>query len=154
MAFSTLITLFWAVTLPILDIDVLGISRKISLLDSFFILLDERHFLTAVILLFSVIVIPVTMLFIIVAILLHILFKISVKKVSFLFRCYEHIKEWNMIEVYLVSVLVSMIKLNDVSEMAIDNGLWFFMIYLLFFYITLKFFNSHDIWHKELYERY
>ena len=154
MVFATLITIYLAITLPILDISVLGIERKLSFLNLLLILVNKEYFFIAFILGVSVILIPIVMLFIIFVILFYITLKISVKKISFLFRWYEHIKEWNMIEVYLVSILVSMIKLNDISVMKIDNGLWFFMMYLLLFYLTSKFFNSHDIWHKELYERY
>jgi paraquat-inducible protein A len=68
--------------------------------------------------------------------------KTSLKKAISL---YENIKEWNMTEVYLVGVLISMIKLDELTQLSTNAGLWINFIYIIMFYITVVFFNPHDI---------
>jgi len=43
-----------------------------------------------------------------------------------------------------------MIKLNSISLMKLDIGLYLFFMFLVSFLLTIRFFNPHDVWHKEL----
>jgi len=43
-----------------------------------------------------------------------------------LYRTYHHLREWGMLEVYLLGILVSIIKLRDMAELSLGIGLgWF-----------------------------
>ena len=50
----------------------------------------------------------------------------------------------------MVAILVSMIKLDNISIMKLDIGLYLFFMFLFLFFLTIRFFNPHDLWHKEL----
>ncbi|TWH64390.1 paraquat-inducible protein A [Azomonas agilis] len=54
------------------------------------------------------------------------------KKIGlYCYRAYHHLKEWGMLEVYLLGVLVSIIKLGDMAELGIGTGLFCFIGLLL-----------------------
>ncbi|MDT3710944.1 MAG: paraquat-inducible protein A [Pseudomonadaceae bacterium] len=40
-----------------------------------------------------------------------------------LYRIYHHLREWGMLEVYLLGILVSIIKLRDMAELSLGIGL-------------------------------
>lgn len=49
----------------------------------------------------------------------------------YLYRTYHHLKEWGMLEVYLLGILVSIIKLSDMAELELGTGLLCFVGLLL-----------------------
>ncbi len=49
----------------------------------------------------------------------------------FLYRAYHHLREWGMLEVYLLGILVAMIKLRDMAELSVGVGLGCFVALLL-----------------------
>jgi len=139
-----------SISTPLLDVSILGIHKNLSIYDSYFLLLNNNLFLPSFILSTTIFIIPIIMLFSIIIIILFSLFHKNLKKIIFIFKVYFFLKEWNMAEVYLVAVLVSMIKLESISIMKIDIGLYLFFLFLFTFLLSVRFFNPHDVWHKEL----
>lgn len=141
---STLVIFFWMINSTILTVTVFD-SKSRSILDSIVILYEHNFPLSTAILFTTVILVPIMMIF-----LIHFIIfsrKLGVKKrtlkkaISF----YDAIKEWNMTEVYLIGVLISMIKLDELTKLEINSGLWINFLYIIMFYITVVFFNPHDI---------
>lgn len=63
-----------------------------------------------------------------------------------LYRTYHHLREWGMLEVYLLGILVSIIKLNDMAELSLGVGLACF-IGLLLVQVWLEVVMSpHQVW--------
>ena len=48
-----------------------------------------------------------------------------------LYRGYHHLRDWGMLEVYLLGILVSMIKLRDMADLGFGFGLFCFVALLL-----------------------
>lgn len=49
----------------------------------------------------------------------------------FAYRVYHHMRDWGMLEVYLLGILVSIIKLNDMAQLSVGAGLACFVGLLL-----------------------
>ncbi|WP_421683694.1 paraquat-inducible protein A [Stutzerimonas urumqiensis] len=49
----------------------------------------------------------------------------------FTYRVYHHMRDWGMLEVYLLGILVSIIKLNDMAQLSVGAGLACFVGLLL-----------------------
>jgi len=144
LSLSTLVLFFWMITSTLLTVTILD-SKSYSVIDTIVILSEHDFPVSTVILLITVIIIPVLMILLINFIIFSKKFgfsKVVTKKaISF----YDGIKEWNMTEVYLVGVLISMIKLDELTQLSTNIGLWINFIYIIMFYITVTFFNPHDI---------
>lgn len=56
-------------------------------------------------------------------VLLSILFNCARSYALVLYRLYQHVREWGMLEVYLIGILVSLVKLLDIAEPKIGAGL-------------------------------
>lgn len=63
-----------------------------------------------------------------------------------LYRIYHHLREWGMLEVYLMSILVAMVKLMDLADLSIGLGLFCFIALLLvqvWLEVTM---SPHQVW--------
>ena len=133
-----------------MDVSILGVHQNLSIFNSFFVFLNNHLFLESFILATTIFIIPLMMLFSIIIIISFGLLNKSLKHITFIFKTYIFLKEWNMADVYMVGILASMIKLDRISLMHTDIGLYFFISFLFTFFLTVRFFNPHDVWHKEL----
>ncbi|MEA3512478.1 MAG: paraquat-inducible protein A [Campylobacterota bacterium] len=144
MTFSTLIMFYWMINSPILTVTVFD-SKTRSVLDSIIYLLDSGHFFSSIILFLTVVFIPIFMIILIYIIIVGKKLNVNNAKLKKYIHIYNFIKEWNMVEVYLVGVLISMIKLDELTILNIEYGLWFTFLYILLFYLTVVWFNPYDI---------
>ncbi len=63
-----------------------------------------------------------------------------------LYRVYHHLREWGMLEVYLMGVLVSIVKLISLADLALGGGLACFIALLLvqlWLEVTM---SPHQVW--------
>ena len=63
-----------------------------------------------------------------------------------LYRIYHHMREWGMLEVYLMGILVAMVKLMDLADLSLGLGLFCFIALLLvqvWLEVTMA---PHHIW--------
>jgi paraquat-inducible protein A len=63
-----------------------------------------------------------------------------------LYRIYHHLRDWGMLEVYLMGVLVALVKLSDLAELTLGLGLVCFIGMLLvqvWLEVTM---SPHQIW--------
>ncbi len=63
-----------------------------------------------------------------------------------LYRVYHHLREWGMLEVYLMGILVAMVKLMDLADLSLGLGLFCFIALLLvqvWLEVTM---SPHQIW--------
>ena len=63
-----------------------------------------------------------------------------------LYRIYHHMREWGMLEVYLMGILVAIVKLLDLADLSLGLGLFCFVALLLvqvWLEVTM---SPHQIW--------
>jgi len=62
------------------------------------------------------------------------------------YRIYHHLREWGMLEVYLMGILVAIVKLADMADLSLGIGLLCFVALLLvqvWLEVTM---SAHQIW--------
>ncbi len=149
MALSSIILFFPAILLPILTLNIAGMEQSTTLVEAVWSFFGDGYTFIAVLVLLSGIIIPFLMLTLILMILIPIHYGVSPRKVATLFNLYEHLTEWSMGEVYLISILVAIIKLQKMAMLIIGEGFFLFIAFLITMYITMVWFNPHDIWHQQ-----
>jgi paraquat-inducible protein A len=91
-------------------------------------------------------VVPLLKLFCQLLVLLSIRWRVALSYGRWLYRTYHHLREWGMLEVYLIGILVSIVKLVDMADLTLGTGLFCF-ISLLVAQIWLEVTMSpHQIW--------
>jgi len=63
-----------------------------------------------------------------------------------LYRIYHHMREWGMLEVYLMGILVAMVKLMDLADLSLGLGLFCFIALLLVQVWLEVIMSPHQIW--------
>lgn len=63
-----------------------------------------------------------------------------------LYRIYHHMRDWGMLEVYLMGVLVAIVKLVDMAELSLGLGLACFISLLLVQVWLEVVMSPHQIW--------
>ncbi|WP_166363834.1 paraquat-inducible protein A [Pseudomonas akapageensis] len=63
-----------------------------------------------------------------------------------LYRIYHHMRDWGMLEVYLMGVLVAIVKLSDLAELSLGLGMACFVGLLLVQVWLEVVMSPHQIW--------
>ncbi len=148
------LTLFIPLTfLPVLDLDIMGQESSATLFKAFWVVYEDGYYFIALLALFSGLLAPALMLTLLLAILLPIHFGRRPAWIRHAYRLYETMREWGMAEVYLISIIVSMVKLHGMGSLRIGPGFYIFILFFLLFYIAAVWFNPDDIWIDDALEK-
>ncbi|MCY1429816.1 integral membrane protein, PqiA family [compost metagenome] len=63
-----------------------------------------------------------------------------------LYRIYHHLRDWGMLEVYLMGVLVAIVKLSDLAELTLGLGMACFVGLLLVQVWLEVVMSPHQVW--------
>jgi paraquat-inducible protein A len=134
--------------LPVMQINVLGQSSEDTIWSGVLSLYDSGGLLKviALVVFLCSMVIPLVKLLVQFFVLLSIRFNFARGFALLMYRTYHHLKEWGMLEVYLMGILVSIVKLIDIASPTLDFGLACFVSLLLvqvWLEVTME---PHQIW--------
>lgn len=130
LVITALILFIPASFLPILKIDILGLSRESSVWDSVLGLYHSGMEIISILVLMCGLIIPLTKLLCQLYVLLSIYFNKTRSLAIFCFKSYQELKEWGMLEIYLLGILVSVVKLHGMAELHLGMGLACFILLL------------------------
>jgi paraquat-inducible protein A len=132
--------------LPIMQLNLLGQSSNDTVWSGVVALFDTGMQSVSVIVFLCSMGIPLLKLLCQLAVLLSIRFDIGRSYGLLLYRIYHHLRDWGMLEVYLMGVLVAFVKLADMAAISVGLGLVCF-ISLLLVQVGLEVVMSpHQIW--------
>jgi paraquat-inducible protein A len=147
MAIAALVSFIPVLFLPILTLDMANQVVSTTLLSVVSTFFSDGNAVVATIIFLTGIAIPLSMLGLLLVILIPLHLTKRIANVHIYYRLYSTIKHWGMAEVYMISVLVSVIKLQTMGDLSIDAGFFIFIFFLICFYLTVIWFNPDDIWH-------
>ena len=116
--------------LPIMQINVLGQTAEDTVWSGVLSLYAAGGLLKSIALVVFLcsMVIPLLKLLMQLAVLLSIRWNIGRSYGLLLYRIYHHLRDWGMLEVYFMGVLVAMVKLVELAELSLGLGLICFAI--------------------------
>ncbi|MDZ5603266.1 paraquat-inducible protein A [Pseudomonas sp. RP23018S] len=79
-------------------------------------------------------------------VLLSIRFDVGRSYGLFIYRIYHHVRDWGMLEVYLMGVLVAIVKLVDMAQLTVGLGLACFVALLLVQVWLEVVMSPHQVW--------
>lgn len=148
LVIAALLLFIPACFLPIMEINVLGQSSLDTVWSGVLALYEAGGILQsiAVVVFLSSMVIPLFKLMIQFLVLASIRFDTGRSYGLFLYRVYQHMREWGMLEVYLMGILVSIVKLIDIAKPSLGLGLLCFVSLLLVQVWLEATMEPHQIW--------
>lgn len=127
----------------------MGMQSSATLFEALWRLFEDGYPMIALLSILTALLLPVTLMVLLLLILLPMRMGYRPRYVARYYRAYEHAIEWGMVEVYLISIAVAIIKLSDMAVLHIGPGLFVFIFFAMTFYITTVWFNPDDIWDSD-----
>lgn len=132
--------------LPIMQLNLLGQASDDTVWSGVLGLYNSGMHGIAVVVFLCSMAVPLLKLLCQFAVLLSIRLDIGRSYGLLLYRIYHHLRDWGMLEVYLMGILVALVKLADLAEVTLGLGLLCFIALLLvqvWLEVTM---SPHQIW--------
>lgn len=145
MAVTLLVLMPFAFSLPLVEVRLLGMRINASLLEGIIQMTQQGDILTASMVAFCTIGAPVTL----VAAIGYLWFGqrlgMNLRPVLLML---ERLKEWVMLDVYLIGIAVASIKVQDYATLELGYGLLAYILLTLLTLLTLIHLNMEQLWHR------
>ncbi|WP_260963275.1 paraquat-inducible protein A [Pseudomonas citri] len=146
LAIAALLLYVPANFLPIMQLNLLGQSSQDTVWSGVVGLFDTGMQGIAVVVFLCSMGIPLLKLLCQLAVLLSIRLDIGRSYGLLLYRIYHHLRDWGMLEVYLMGVLVAIVKLADMAAITVGLGLLCFISLLLVQVWLEVAMSPHQVW--------
>ncbi len=145
---TTLISLFIAFNFTIISININGLEQSLSLISLFSVLLEHQQYVVGIMFLFLIVLFPLMML----SSMFFVLIFIKIKKYGYavkrLLILLSHIKNWNMLDIFFISLLVAMVKLFDYARIELGISFMAFVLIVGLELIITKNISFDELWRK------
>ena len=132
--------------LPIMQLNLLGQSSEDTVWSGVQGLFDTGMEGVALVVFLCSMGIPLLKLICQLLVLLSIRWNIGRSYGLLLYRIYHHLRDWGMLEVYLMGVLVAIVKLADMASITVGLGLVCFISLLLVQVWLEVVMSPHQVW--------
>lgn len=127
LALSGLVLFPFAILQSIMTLDTMGFENSGNILDGVLMTFRDGYWLVAAILALTTIVFPLIKLTLLFVITLNIKLDRNPDYLRLLMRGYVHFDEWGMLEVYMIGILVTIIKMHHMANIHYETGLFCFI---------------------------
>ncbi len=148
LSLTGLIMFLPGIFLPLLSLDIIGLESSGSIFSSATALVETGYVFTGVAVFLTSILIPAIKLCILFLVSFQILAGRSDRSTIFMFRTYKFLDEWGMLEVYMIGILVTIIKLLHMAKIQYDAGFYCFIGLLSATILSSVFLDEHQFWEK------
>jgi paraquat-inducible protein A len=145
MAITMLLLMPFAFTEPLIQIRLLGTPIRANLLTGIMQMTMQGDVLTAAMVTFCTIGAPVTLVAAIVFLFFGNRLGMNLRPVLLML---DRLKEWVMLDIYLVGVAVASIKVKDYADIEIGYGLVAFVSLMVLSLLTMIHLNLEQLWHR------
>ncbi|MFK0096229.1 paraquat-inducible protein A [Pseudomonas sp. NPDC090592] len=132
--------------LPIMQLHLLGQSSDDTVWSGVLGLYNSEMRGVAVVVFLCSMAIPLAKLLCQLVVLLSIRMNVGRSFGLLFYRIYHHLRDWGMLEVYFMGVLVAIVKLVDLAELTVGLGLFCFISLLLVQVWLEVVMSPHQIW--------
>jgi len=143
---TALITLIIAFTFTIISININGLEQSLSLMSLFYVLLEHKQYIVGLMFLFLIVLFPIIMLYS----MFLIIFFMKIKKYGYtvkrLLILLSHLKPWNMLDIFFISLLVAMVKLFDYARIELGVAFIALAVTLILELIVIKNISFDELW--------
>jgi paraquat-inducible protein A len=145
LAITALILIIPAFTFPLLSIYLLGITEDINLLQGALMMI-ERAPIVSFVVLFCAVVIPTLLTLCIAFSSGSIMLGKRPRLLAYVLKLTSSLMHWSMLDVYLISLLVSAIKITSDADVQFGSGLYFFVVLLIVNLTLMSEYSSTKYW--------
>jgi len=145
---TAIIALVVSFSFNIISIDINGLAQSLSLSSLFAVLIEHQQYVVGLMFLFLIVLFPLMML----SSMFFLLIFLKTKKYGYLVKrlliLLAHLKHWNMLDIFFISLLVAMVKLFDYAQIELGISFIAFVATLLLELIITKNISFDALWQK------
>lgn len=131
---------------PLISLNINENELKATLIGTVSILLEQNFFFVALVVFFTIIVAPILNSLVIIFAFIQAKTKIKLFSRTLLHDSFHFFKHWGFIEVFIISVIVTYIKLiGMVSSTKFDIGFYVMLCYIFCFYMSNMRFEGKSV---------
>jgi len=128
---------------PIVGVDILGEKGEFNILETVEILINRGYLVVGGFTLFSVVIFPFLLVFSYFCYGVGLLFR---KKFRFFLGMIGILKEWVMVDIMVVAILVSLVKVMDYGEIIVGVGFWGMVIFFVMLIYINYYLKTENLW--------
>ncbi|OMH32670.1 paraquat-inducible protein A [Motiliproteus sp. MSK22-1] len=148
LSLTALLLFIPAATLPVMTIKLLGHANANTMLNGVVQLLNSGSWWMAFMVAFCSLIVPLLLLLLLFTTCLFSRFYLFPKIQIVLLKSHHHLKHWGMLDVYMLSLLVAIIKMKDLGDLQMGTGLYAFIVLMLLMVYAQQQFDSHECWDR------
>ncbi len=145
---SSLILFLIANSYPIMALEIAGIERETTLLGSALAFIHEGYPALAVIVALSSVLIPGFSILGLVYVLLSIHHQLDWPFTKPLLRWVSRMLPWGMMDVFLLGILVSLVKLSALADVVLGPGFYAFAVLIVLYAAAVSSLEPHFLWEQ------
>ncbi len=146
LSIATFITFILASIFAIVKIEINGIWQDLTLPFVFVTLFKEDFFVVGLIVSFLIFFIPLLYIVIYTYVMLLLNMKRGYEQIRKLLIVLALLKPWNMIEIFLISILVALVKLVGYAQISFGISFWALIAFILLDIYLTKRIQLSDLW--------
>jgi len=153
LVITTILSLFISFNFTIITINIQGLEQSLTLTSLFVVLAEHKEFVVGLIFLFIIVIFPIVILLSMFLLLLLMKLQKGAYLSKRLLILLAHLKPWNMIDIFFIFLLISMVKLFDVATIEMGVAFIAFIFTLILDIIISKNLSFYELWetHTRIY---
>jgi paraquat-inducible protein A len=153
LVIAAAISLLIAFKFTIVTINIQGLQQSLTLDALFYVLAEHHQYVVGLMFIFLIVIFPIT----IISAMLLLLILMKLKRGGYLTKrlliLLAHIRPWSMVDIFFISLLVSMVKLFDYANIELGVAFIAFIFTLILDIIITKNISFYELWeqHRKIY---
>lgn len=145
---SALVFIGLALGFPFIGIEAQGLTHNITLMETVITLVSGRpeSLAIATIIFFFILLMPLSYLLSLLYVLIAIKCDRKLPAIKPILKLLDHFKAWSMAEIFLISILISFIKILSLASVSLEISFWAYIVFTLLFLATTLHFDQLFIW--------
>jgi len=148
LSLTALILFMLANVFPFMALEIEGRTQETTLAGAFWSLYQADRIWLALVVLFTSIIGPSIVIISGLYVLTSIHWSLHLPGVRPTLQIISHIRPWGMLDVFMLGVLVSFVKLEDLAEVLLGPGLYAFSVLLLVSAAMAAYFEPKQLWDR------
>jgi len=148
LAVTGLLLYIPAMLMPLMTFEIMDMRGSGNVIDSVVVLFENKHSFVAIMVLLTSVFFPVFKLFLLFIVGFCLKHRYYPKSLPALFRAYQHLAEWGMVEVYMLGILITIIKMHSMAAIEYNVGFFCFTALVFITAGSSVMLDEHEFWQK------
>ncbi len=131
LALTGILLFPYAIFMPIMTLDTMGIKNTGTIFDDVILTWDSGYIFVALILALTSIIFPLIKFLLLFSISLNLKLNRTPYYLTSFMRTYIHLDEWGMLEVFMIGILVTIIKMHHMANIHYNVGFFCFIALMM-----------------------